>query len=220
MRNFSHRGTGKRFICSIAAETGKSLGRKLTMIRYLCAIAACAALLRGQNGTGITGRVRDPQGRLVPGAQLRLYRQDARSASNTTVTSEDGTYQFEDLAPGTFLLEAEHDQFQTSTVTVHLERGAVKRVDIALALAGVNQSVIVTAAGQAQTPDEVSKAVSVVSHDEILNRNNYSLVDILTTIPGLQIRNEGGPGQFTAMSFRGLPDSAGAILVDGLRFRD
>ncbi len=164
--------------------------------------------------------VKDPQGRVIPGAELHLYRQDARSAADSSATANDGSYRFDDLAPGTFLLEAEHDQFQTSTVTVTLERGAIKTVDISLALAGVSQSVIVTAADQAQTPDEVSKAVSVVSHDEILNRNNYSLSDILTTIPGLQIRNEGGPGQFTAMSFRGLPNSAGAILIDGLRFRD
>jgi iron complex outermembrane receptor protein len=190
------------------------------MIRYICALAACAALLKGQNATGITGTVRDPQGRLVPGALLHLYPQDGRSAANSTATSEAGAYRFEGLTPGIFLLEAEHAQFQTSTVTVRVERGSVTTVEISLALAGVNQSVIVTAAGQAQTPDEVSKAISVVSHDEILNRDNYSLSDILTTIPGLQIRNEGGPGQFTAMSFRGLPNSAGAILIDGLRFRD
>ncbi len=190
------------------------------MIRFIWALAACAALLRAQDVTAITGTVRDPQGRVVPGAQLHLYRKDARSAASTTSSSETGTYRFGDLAPGMFLLEAEHDQFQTSIVTVQVERGALKKVDISLALAGVSQSVIVTAAGQAQTPDEVSKAVSVVSHDEIIDRDNYSLSDILTTIPGLQIRNEGGPGQFTAMSFRGLPNSAGAILVDGLRFRD
>ncbi len=190
------------------------------MIRYICALAASAALLNGQNVTGITGTVTDPQGRVVPGTRLQLYRQDARSAAYNTFTSEAGTYRFEDLASGAYLLEAEHDQFQTSTTTVHVARGSLKRVDISLELAGVSQSVIVTAAGQAQTPDEVSKAVSVISHDEILDRDDYSLGDILTTIPGLQFRNEGGPGQFTAMSFRGLPTSAGAILVDGLRFRD
>jgi vitamin B12 transporter len=190
------------------------------MIRFIYVLAACAALLRAQNLTGIAGTVKDPQGRVVPGTQLHLYRQDGRSAASSTASSEAGAYRFEDLAPGTFLLEAEHNQFQTSTVTVHVKRGSVTTVDISLELAGVNQSVIVTAAGQAQTPDEVSKAVSLVSHDEILNRDDYSLSDILTTIPGLQIRNEGGPGQFTAMSFRGLPISAGAILVDGLRFRD
>ena len=190
------------------------------MIRYISLLAACTILLGGGTTTGIRGTVKDPQGRVIPGAQLHLYRQDARSAADSTATADDGSYRFDDLAAGTFLLEAEHDQFQTSTTTVHLEVGSMKTVDISLALAGVSQSVIVTAADQAQTPDEVSKAVSVVSHDEILNRNNYSLSDILTTIPGLQIRNEGGPGQFTAMSFRGLPNSAAAILIDGLRFRD
>ncbi len=84
----------------------------------------------------------------------------------------------------------------------------------------MNQSVVVTAAGEAQTFDEVSKAFSNISHDEIVNRNEYSIASLLTTVPGLLIRNDGGPGQYTTMSIRGLPASAGAILVDGLRFRD
>ena len=83
--------------------------------------------------------------------------------------------------------------------------------DVTLHIQGVNQSVVVTAAGEAQTLDEVSKATSVVSHEEIVNRDSRSLSDILTTVPGILIRNQGGPGQATTMSIRGLPASAGAL---------
>jgi iron complex outermembrane receptor protein len=217
-QSFSRRKTDILFIFFIAGLTG-SRAIKAIMIRYIFAFAACVAILNGQNATGITGAVKDPQGRMVSGAHLRLFRQDTRAALSGAV-SDSGTFRFEDLTPGIFLLEAGREGFQTSTVTVQVEQGSLKEVNVTLPLAGVNQSVVVTAADQAQTVDEVSKAMTVVSHDEIINRNNYALSDILTTTPGLQIRNQGGPGQYTAMSVRGLPASAGAILVDGLRFRD
>lgn len=189
------------------------------MIRYLLAIAACTGLLQAQNITGISGTVKDPQGASIAGAQIHLYRQDTR-ADLSTVSSDAGQFSFRNLEPGSFLLEVSQEQFQTRTESIQVVRGATKDIDVTLAVAGVSQRVVVTAAGQAQTADEVSKAVTVVSHDEIINRDNFSISDILTTTPGLQIRNGGGPGQNTTMSIRGLPTSAGAILVDGLRFRD
>ncbi len=188
-------------------------------MRFLLVLFACAALLAAQDNTGIRGRVEDPQGRTLPDAQIRLYRQDTGAAISGT-TSDAGGFEFPDLEPGAFLVEVGREGFQTSTTPVDVRRGKLESVNITLHLAGVNQRVVVTADDQAQSINEVSKALSVISHDEIVNRNSYSLTDLLSTTPGLQSLNDGGPGQYTTMSIRGLPTSAGAILVDGLRFRD
>lgn len=182
-------------------------------------LAASTAAPQGQSTTGITGFVKDPQGRAIRGAQLQLYRQSARAAS-TTLSSDAGAFRFENLEAGTFFLEAGQQGFQTATLTVEVKRGAMRDVNIMLQLAGVSQRVIVTAADQAQTAAEVSKAVSVISHDEIMNRNVIALSETLSTIPGVTIRNQGGPGQYTSMSIRGLRSAAGAVLIDGMRFRD
>jgi vitamin B12 transporter len=189
------------------------------MCRFFLALAFAAVLLNSRTGTSISGTVKDPQGRAIPGAQVHLYRLDTRS-DLSTVTSETGTFEFSDLAPGSFYIEASQNEFQTTTVTVTVEADTAKQVEITLPLAGVSQQIVVTAADQAQTTDQVSKAFTNISHDQIVNRNDFAITDLLSTTPGLQIRNEGGPGQNTSMSFRGLPESAGAILVDGLRFRD
>ncbi len=187
-------------------------------IRLLCLIAALGFSLAAQNIAGIDGTVRDPQGRAVV-AQLRLFRQDTRSAVSFT-TSDSGVFHFQRLEPGSFLLEVSREGFQTATIPVEIVSGEVKELTVPLHLAGVSQNVVVTAADQAQTIDQVSKALTVISHDEIVNRNDYSLTQMLSTTPGLQILNDGGPGENTTMSIRGLPASAGAVLVDGLRFRD
>ncbi len=176
-------------------------------------------LLKAQSKSGVIGYVKDAQGALVSGTQLRLFRQDTGS-SLTAVSDSTGRYRFENVAPGEFVLEAQKDGFRSATINVQLGRDVQQALDIKLQVAGVNQTVVVTAADEAQTLDEVSKSVSNISHEEIINRNDYSISNLLTTVPGVLIRNEGGPGQYTTMSIRGLPASAGAILVDGLRFRD
>jgi vitamin B12 transporter len=208
------------FTFFIAGLTGSNSFGKIHMYRYsLLGLFAFVTLVHAQDPTGIVGVVKDPQGRVIPGAQLNLYRQDTRARLSTT-SSYTGAFEFRDIAPGTFLLETASDKFQTSTLDVEVNRGVTKEITVTLSIAGVSQQVVVTAADQAQTTDQVSKALTVVSHDEIVNRNDYSVSDILTTTPGLQVRNEGGPGQNTTISVRGLPTSATAVLIDGLRFRD
>ena len=188
------------------------------MIRSLFIAVLFSATLFAQTPPTLSGRIQDAQGASIQGAEVRLFRQETGSFRNT-VTSVSGEYRFERVEPGSFALQVRKDGFRTEVLSVDVRRESTT-ADVTLQIEGVNQSVVVTAAGAAQTLDEVSKATSVVSHEEIVNRDSRSLSDILTTVPGILIRNQGGPGQVTSMSIRGLPASAGAILVDGLRFRD
>jgi vitamin B12 transporter len=188
------------------------------MIRLTLFATLLGVNLLAQAQTTLSGHIKDAQGASIEGAQVRLFRQETGAFRNAISTAS-GEYRFENVEPGSFALEVRKDGFRTAALSLSI-RGENAAADVTLQIQGVNQSVIVTAAGEAQTPDEVSKATSVVSHEEIVNRDSRSLSDILTTVPGVLIRNQGGPGQATTMSIRGLPASAGAILVDGLRFRD
>jgi iron complex outermembrane receptor protein len=191
----------------------------LNFAQSLFVISITAVALLAQSSADLSGKVTDAQGGAVSNARVTLFRQDT-ATPQTVRTNDSGEYRFTTVAPGNLLLEVKKEGFRTTTLNVALQRGAAKLQNVMLQVAGVNQSVIVTAAGEAQTPGEVSKSVSVISHDEIVKRNDYSVAGLLTTVPGVQIFNQGGPGQYTKMSIHGLPASAGAILVDGLRFRD
>ena len=192
-------------------------------VKYGWRLAAALLLfgfsLTAQTKSGISGQVKDAQGRGVPDAQLRLFRLDS-SVPLITVSGAGGDYHFDYVEPGALVLEVKKDGFRSQALKLQVDKGRRQNLDVTLQVAGVNETVIVTAAGEAQTVDEVSKATSNISHEEIVNRNEYSIANLLATVPGIQIFNEGGPGQYTTMSIRGLPTSAGAILVDGLRFRD
>lgn len=188
------------------------------MIRVLSLLTLLAASLNAQEVAVLSGTVRDRQGNAVPEAKLKLYRQEA-GALLRTVTNVEGNYRFDRLPAGAFILEVEKENFRGSTTAVRIEK-ADTQADIVLDVAGVSQSVVVTAAGAPQQFHEISKAVSSITREEIQNRNEYSLSEIVRNTPGILITNGGGPGQNTSIRIRGLRADAAGILVDGLRFRD
>ncbi len=189
------------------------------MTRFILAVSLFATSMYAQGGITLRGVVKDPQSKSVDGAQIRLFRLET-GASVQTSSDREGRYVFERLAAGSFLLQVDKESFQSQIRNVELKGGGAVSEDVVLAVAGVNDSVVVTAAGAPQKLDEISKAVSLVSAEEIRNRDEYSLSDTLRAVPGVVVTNGGGPGQNTSIRIRGLRTDAAAVLVDGLRFRD
>ncbi|HEX8119508.1 MAG TPA: TonB-dependent receptor, partial [Pyrinomonadaceae bacterium] len=79
---------------------------------------------------------------------------------------------------------------------------------------------VVTASDTLQTVDEVSKAVTSVTRREIEERDEATVADALTTVPGLRVQQLGGPGSLVSVKTRGLRNQDTSVLIDGLRFRD
>lgn len=174
----------------------------------------------GSSNTGITGHVKDPQGASLPGATVTLYARE-RTLSLATTTDSTGTYRFERLAPGEYLVEAKAEGFASASAQqVVVERGQTATLDIPLELSGVRSTVVVTASDTPQSVDEVSKAVTVVDRQEIDERDESAIAESLRTVPGLRVQQLGGPGSFTSIKTRGLRNEDTAVLIDGLRFRD
>jgi len=189
------------------------------MNRLLAVSFIAPATLFAQNTTGLRGKVTDPQGTSVPDAQVQLFGRGSTPVARAN-TPDSGLYSFEGLASGTYLVEVRKEGFCTTTVSVQVNRGGMKELNVSLELAGVNQSVVVTAAGVAQLETEISKSTSVITNEELQNRDAVSMADMVRYTPGLQVGNEGGPGQFTFIQLRGMPAFGTSILVDGMRFRD
>jgi iron complex outermembrane receptor protein len=171
-------------------------------------------------GAQINVRVMDPQGAILPNAEVTLYTRDSRIRING-LTDHNGTCRFEQLAPGEYLIEAEATGFaRAATHVLRVERNANTSLDISLPLAGVSEQVVVIAQATAQPVDEVSKAVSVVDSREIEERDESAVADALRTVPGLRIQQLGGPGRLVSIKARGLRNQDTAVLIDGIRFRD
>lgn len=174
-----------------------------------------------QPSTGtVTVRVVDPQGGRVTDARLALSTRDNRVRLGG-VTNPSGEYQFEGVVPGEYLVWAESAGFSRSAArTVAVRPGESMVLELELALAAVQEQVVVTASGSAQPADEVSKAVTVVDRTEIDVRDEASIPDVLWTVPGVRVETLGGAGSFSAIKIRGLRTEDTAMLLDGFRLRD
>jgi len=179
-----------------------------------------AALAFAQPGASVAGVVVDAQGAAVPGAVVRLYAR-GRAAQLTTTTDAAGAYRFARLAPGDYLLDAEAPGFARAPAgEARVAAGAETKLDLTLQPAGVRSEIVITAAGTPQAVDEVSKAVTVVEQAEIDARDEFYLAEALRTVPGLRVRQLGGPGAQTTIRTRGLRNQDTAVLLDGMRIRD
>lgn len=172
----------------------------------------------------IGGTVRDEQGSAIAGARVVLYSQERPDFRLTEITGENGAFSFNQLASGEYRVEVRAEGFAPRTDAAVVGRAfdsaANHTFDITLNPAGVSESVVVTAAGTAQTIDETSKAINVVSATEIEARDEFNIADALRTLPGLRVQQLGSYGRLTSIRTRGLRAQDTAVLIDGLRFRD
>ncbi|HEY2932396.1 MAG TPA: TonB-dependent receptor [Acidobacteriota bacterium] len=192
------------------------ISRAFLFIAVCLTTITCVA---AQSETAISGRVTDPHGAAISGAIVTLFARD-NSVVQTVNTDSGGNYAFRHLVSGDYLVQAEAAGFVRASTSAVQIAGYAAIVDLTLKLAGAPEFVVVTAAGNPQPVDELSKSTTVVSSQEIEQRDEYSLTEALRTVPGLRVQQLGGPGSFVNVKSRGLRNQDTAVLIDGLRFRD
>jgi iron complex outermembrane receptor protein len=223
MRHFTEKGVETSImLIFIRSAIRRSPGRNHSArLRKLAVLIAAATLASGVAIAGtIMGTVKDPQGRPVPGATLTLFSQTG-SSGGTTTSDTGGGYHFSGLPAGDFILRAEAPGFALFLVEgIHVNADSAEMRDVALALAGVQEQVVVTASGTPQLPEHVSKATTVIDQADSDSRDASSLGEVVMGAPGVRVQQSGGAGAFTTIQIRGLRTSDTAVLVDGLRLRD
>lgn len=196
-------------------RTGTLLPWRLASLLVLCSCFAAAA-----PATRLVVRVRDPHGAPVANARATLHSRSGEVVASR-VTGQDGHCRFTDLAAGEYLVAVEAAGLSRAEPRrVRLGRAGSLDLEVELSLARVHEEVVVTAAGTAQTVDEVSKALTVVDRREIDARGDVAVGDVLRPLAGLRVQQLGGPGSATSVRVRGLRAEDTAVLIDGVRFRD
>ncbi|TDG14099.1 TonB-dependent receptor [Seongchinamella unica] len=67
---------------------------------------------------------------------------------------------------------------------------------------------------------ELTASVSVLEQVQIQSLNKRSLSEVLQTLPGLLVEQQGGPGGLTAVSIRGAESNFTLVLLDGVPVND
>ncbi|MDC0362845.1 TonB-dependent receptor plug domain-containing protein, partial [Halioglobus sp.] len=76
------------------------------------------------------------------------------------------------------------------------------------------ETVVVT--GTYAPRSSITSDVSILDDEEIAALNKTSVADLLKTLPGLLVEEQGGPGGLTAVSIRGGESNFTLVLVDGV----
>src|SRR5258708_7051701 len=120
----------------------------------------CLGTLFAQDRGAITGRVTDPSGAVVAGANITITDQNT-GVKLTTVTNESGNYTVTGLPVGTYEVACESRGFRRVVRrNVELNVGRTLTLDLALEVGQVDQTVEVTAT--AQVLDESTSDLSTV----------------------------------------------------------
>lgn len=176
----------------------KGAEMKFTLIVFF--LAACLSNISAQQGVRVTGHIAN----VSVSTPVRMV---SETETFNATTDPAGNYVFENVPEGRYLLIADGRQ-----ASVVIENGRVSMARLA--------DVVVVAANDEQTVEQVSKTVDVIEGQEMRERADFSLVESLRTIPGFRVQQLGGFGRTANIKIRGLRNQDTALLVDGIRFRD
>jgi vitamin B12 transporter len=78
-------------------------------------------------------------------------------------------------------------------------------------------SMVVTASRTAMSADRLLASVSVVTRQDIERYNYQSLAEAISSLPGVDIANNGGLGKLTSLFIRGTESNHTQILLNGVK---
>ena len=143
-------------------------GRFVTGLVLLLTFAASPGFAQG---TALTGRIRDAQGAAVPAAAVRLAREDGAFV-RTTTTNGAGRVPHRRAASRAVPHRDREGRIQAPHRSGdHRPPARAATLDVDLEVAGIDDSVVVTAAGVPQVTQETSKAISIIEAQDIRARN-------------------------------------------------
>jgi len=88
------------------------------------------------------------------------------------------------------------------------------------AAAGETEELVVTGTYNKESSTRLSSSISVIDQQSIQRLNKSNLIDVLRTIPGVLVEEQGGPGGLVSVSLRGGESNFTLVMVDGIELND
>lgn len=186
-----------------------------------CAALAAAACLFITPSAGaqapapgrITGKVVHGDEGPVPDAEVQILELRRRVTAGA-----DGTFRFDDVPPGTYLVQAQSRRHGLNVAPVTVTSGQETQLEMAVDVATHQESVVVTARGEVTALSDVAQPVSVLSGGELSLRLESTLGETLAQQPGVN-STYFGPGASRPV-IRGFGGDRIRVLQEGLGTND
>jgi vitamin B12 transporter len=191
---------------------------RLTCLLFLLLLTASTDL-RAQGQAAIVGTVVDPVGGRVAAATVTLTGE--QGSAGEVRTMPDGTYSFQNIAPGRYRVVVGAAGFETFTSEqVYAGAGERRTVDATLQVGALQQAVVVTAATDAVPQSQTGAPITVIDDETLEALNKPDLLEALRLVPGSQIVQTGARGGNTSLFIRGGNSNFNKVLVDGIPTND
>ena len=186
--------------------------RAFPPLTFLCLLTFAVS---GQSGvdTGVSGRVKDPNGAVIAGASVTLRNTVTRD-ERTVMTASDGVFTFARVRPGDHQLRVLAAGFEVVETPITVG-AAASNIEITLRV-GTNRVTVTAEVGRAQEKHNVPQPVTVISADKIAERATSVLAQAGEEEAGLNLQRTSPT--LGAIVIRGLTGRNVVNFVDGVRY--
>ena len=165
----------------------------------------------------VTGRVVDPDGRAVPGAQVLVLVLGGSITVPSATTGGRGEFTIAAPDSGRLELRIVLDGFRAGSLQLDASSQSTDVGTMTLQVSALTESVVVSAA-QVEIPlSKASASVTVVTGAELEDRQIQTVADALRSVPGLAVVASGGRGAVTSVFPRGGESNYTLVFVDGIQ---
>lgn len=175
-----------------------------------CVLALWPSAASGQQPVSLSGVIRDDTGAVLPGVTVTLSIA-APEIPLTVVTTAEGRYRFDGVAPGRYELRASLAGFAPYAAAIEIS-GATTH-DIVMTLTVTSERTIVTALKMGETDLQTAPAaITAVSADAIGLLGIRAVHDLAGRVPSLTLSQT--PGGRVLATIRGIGTNTGIVGSD------
>jgi outer membrane receptor protein involved in Fe transport len=184
--------------------------RARTFAALMVALLVAWPLSAQEQRGSIEGVIKDSSGAVLPGVTV-----EARTGTGvvlTATTNSEGVYRFPSVAPGTYEITASLQGFAPKKQTdVIVGLGQTKKVDLAVGLQGVTESVQVTAESPLVDVRQSARQTNIRAEQIALLPKGRDFTSLVTQAPGVNIEPKLG-----GISIDGSSAGENRFIIDGI----
>ena len=165
----------------------------------------------------IIGTVRDSTGAVIGNASVSM-RQEATGFVRKTTTNSDGVFRADAVEPGPYTVHIESTGFKIYDLQhLNVVSSIPTSTEIVLSVASASQQVVVEAANAATLDTDSGQLANTINLSELQAVPVFSLnlVELVQTLPGVQLVNNGGFSNGFNVSVNGGRPRGNNYLIDG-----
>jgi hemoglobin/transferrin/lactoferrin receptor protein len=187
------------------------MSRALLLIVCLLSVGAPLSAVGDLRGT-----ITDSSGRPLEGATVSVLTPE-RGVVASVETAADGTFTVTGLEPGSYVLVARATGLEDGQLAIEVTAGTSVPVTLALTVAGVRETVSVTASpGAALDVAVTAQAVNVISQADITHRASAVTAQAFGEETGVALQRTSPT--MAGVFVRGLTGNKVNVFVDGVRY--